>query len=81
MGFNAGEAAGQTVPHLHIHVIPRYKGDRHCVTPVWTAGKSYPDRHLSVITVDLRFGRETSFIYGWHAYALAVLTSSTKDAS
>ncbi|MFN9720472.1 MAG: DEAD/DEAH box helicase family protein [Planctomycetota bacterium] len=27
VGFNAGEAAGQTIPHLHIHVIPRYKGD------------------------------------------------------
>jgi superfamily II DNA or RNA helicase/diadenosine tetraphosphate (Ap4A) HIT family hydrolase/SOS-response transcriptional repressor LexA len=27
VGFNAGEAAGQTVPHLHVHVIPRYYGD------------------------------------------------------
>ncbi|MFM8934059.1 MAG: HIT family protein, partial [Gemmataceae bacterium] len=27
IGFNAGEAAGQTVPHVHIHVIPRYRGD------------------------------------------------------
>jgi diadenosine tetraphosphate (Ap4A) HIT family hydrolase len=27
IGVNEGEAAGQTVPHLHIHVIPRYKGD------------------------------------------------------
>ena len=27
VGFNAGEAAGQTVMHLHIHVIPRYASD------------------------------------------------------
>ncbi|WP_037375878.1 HIT family protein [Sedimenticola selenatireducens] len=28
IGINDGAAAGQTVPHLHIHLIPRYKGDR-----------------------------------------------------
>ena len=27
IGINAGAAAGQTVAHLHIHLIPRYKGD------------------------------------------------------
>lgn len=27
VGFNAGTAAGQTLDHLHIHVIPRYAGD------------------------------------------------------
>ena len=27
VGINDGEAAGQTVLHLHIHLIPRYKGD------------------------------------------------------
>ncbi len=27
IGINLGEAAGQTVMHLHIHVIPRYAGD------------------------------------------------------
>ena len=27
IGVNVGEAAGQTVWHVHVHVIPRYKGD------------------------------------------------------
>ncbi len=27
VGLNAGAAAGQTVPHAHVHVIPRYAGD------------------------------------------------------
>ncbi len=28
IGINDGAAAGQTVAHLHIHLIPRYNGDR-----------------------------------------------------
>ncbi len=28
IGINDGAAAGQTVPHLHMHLIPRYAGDR-----------------------------------------------------
>lgn len=27
IGVNINEAAGQTIMHLHIHLIPRYKGD------------------------------------------------------
>jgi diadenosine tetraphosphate (Ap4A) HIT family hydrolase len=27
IGVNVGAAAGQSIPHLHIHVIPRYLGD------------------------------------------------------
>ena len=27
VGINDGAAAGQTVPHLHIHLIPRFFGD------------------------------------------------------
>ncbi len=28
IGVNDGAAAGQTVMHLHIHLIPRFRGDR-----------------------------------------------------
>jgi len=46
VGFNAGEAAGQTVPHLHVHVIPRYRGDvpdpRGGVRGVIPSNQSYP---------------------------------------
>ena len=39
VGINDGEAAGQTVMHLHLHLIPRFQGDvanprggvRHCI--------------------------------------------------
>jgi diadenosine tetraphosphate (Ap4A) HIT family hydrolase len=28
IGINDGKAAGQSVPHVHIHLMPRYEGDR-----------------------------------------------------
>lgn len=27
IGVNCGDAAGQTIFHVHVHLIPRYKGD------------------------------------------------------
>jgi len=27
IGINVGDAAGQTIAHLHVHLIPRYRGD------------------------------------------------------
>jgi diadenosine tetraphosphate (Ap4A) HIT family hydrolase len=31
LGVNVGATAGQTIPHLHMHLIPRYAGD--CADP------------------------------------------------
>ena len=28
IGINDGQAAGQTVMHVHIHLVPRYRGDK-----------------------------------------------------
>jgi diadenosine tetraphosphate (Ap4A) HIT family hydrolase len=28
IGINDGAAAGQSIMHLHIHLMPRYKGDK-----------------------------------------------------
>ncbi|MCA9365519.1 HIT family protein [Candidatus Kaiserbacteria bacterium] len=31
--MNNGEAAGQEVPHAHIHIVPRFEGDESFKTP------------------------------------------------
>ena len=38
---NNKEAAGQTVPHYHLHVIPRFKNDGQDI--LWTPGKVTDD--------------------------------------
>ena len=38
---NNGEAAGQTVLHFHVHVIPRYDGGPEIVS--WTPGEEAPE--------------------------------------
>ena len=40
---NSGAAAGQDVPHYHVHLIPRYRGDGFDI-PLPFPGSALPDR-------------------------------------
>ena len=42
IGINDGAAAGQTMPHLHVHLIPRYHGD--CEDPRGGVRWIFPDK-------------------------------------
>jgi diadenosine tetraphosphate (Ap4A) HIT family hydrolase len=42
------ESLGNLMPHLHWHVIPRYKNDGRWGAPIWSADlKEQPDRRLA----------------------------------
>ena len=43
---NNGAAAGQTVRHLHVHLIPRYEGDGQMVT--WKQNASDPEEQKKI---------------------------------
>lgn len=42
IGLNDGPAAGQTIPHAHVHIIPRYAGD--CPDPRGGIRLLFPDK-------------------------------------
>ncbi len=44
---NNGLAAGQTVFHLHIHVIPRYNNDKSIVT--WIPGNDTEENYKKIV--------------------------------
>lgn len=48
---NNEEAAGQTVPHFHLHVIPRYKNDGQHM--LWKPGKA-ADEELDAIVKEMK---------------------------
>lgn len=50
LGLNNGRDAGQVVPHLHFHIMPRFAGDGH---RLWH-GKDVEDKDLAEIAEKLR---------------------------
>jgi histidine triad (HIT) family protein len=47
VGWNHGKMAGQAVPHLHVHVLPRFQGDKG--GPVQAVVRNEPDEEVSAI--------------------------------
>ena len=52
MGLNHGEASGQTVDHLHFHIIPRFEGDGG--GSVQSVVNNPPERELSEVAERIR---------------------------
>ncbi len=55
VGFNDGEVAGQVVPHVHGHVVPRFEGDNgRSFHAVAAAQADLSDDELDEIADDIR---------------------------
>ncbi|GKZ14931.1 HIT family protein [Haladaptatus sp. T7] len=58
VAFNNGEAAGQEVPHVHGHIIPRFDGDGgHPIHAIAGDRPDLSDEELDAIADDIRDGR------------------------
>lgn len=53
VGINHGDVSGQTVKHLHIHVMPRWNGDKG--TSIHSVVNNPPQEELSVLSAKLKF--------------------------
>ena len=45
---NNGAASGQRIPHLHVHLVPRWEGDGHIG---WPTGRTQPVDNVDVMRV------------------------------
>lgn len=55
IGFNDGEAAGQEVPHVHGHIIPRFEGDGGSpLHAVVSTSPDLSDEEFDAVAADIR---------------------------
>lgn len=47
-----GDAATQTVPHIHVHVVPRWKGDD--MGPIWPTRRRHDEALLTRAAIKLQ---------------------------
>lgn len=52
IGQNNGRAANQIIPHVHVHIIPRFKED--VITGRWPSRRPVPDSELEEISESIR---------------------------
>lgn len=52
IGVNNGDATGQTVPHVHVHIVPRWEGDG--ASSIHGIFRSGPRRPVAEIGVAIR---------------------------
>nr|WP_318570498.1 HIT family protein [Salinigranum marinum] len=59
VAVNNGEAAGQEVPHTHVHVVPRFDGDGNGpIHRLFSTRPSLSDAELDAIAADIRGATE-----------------------
>lgn len=56
VGFNMGDSAGASIPHLHLHVIPRYKNELGFIDIVGGAKIIVEDPSITMTKLRKAFG-------------------------
>lgn len=54
LAINNGEAAGQEVPHVHLHIIPQFEGDGSRPIHALFDGVDVDDDEMEAIAADIR---------------------------